>query len=113
MTRNNYIDDKKYAEKFVEEKSEKKKQSPLKLKFELIKKGVSTSDIDEAIRNHYSQERLLLNIRKHINSKISQLKSKKLSETELRNKILMSLQYKGFQRDLIYMVMKENKFEDL
>jgi regulatory protein len=111
LTRKNYIDDKKFAEKFVEEKSEKKKQSPLKLKFELIKRGVSSTDIENALKNHYPEERLLLNARKHVSNKITQLKDKKLTKLELRNKILMSLQYKGFQRDLIFRVMKENQID--
>ena len=53
-----YLDDKKFAEKFAEEKSRLNKWGPAKIKSHLFKKGISNSVAEKSIRKAFENEDL-------------------------------------------------------
>lgn len=71
-----YLDDRKFAEWFIENRFINKGVSPLRLRLELLKKGIDASLIDELLNNSSRDE--AAEIQKVIQKKGSKLDSQKL-----------------------------------
>ncbi len=112
LLQKNYLDDEKFAEKYVEEKSIRKKQSPLKLKMELIKRGINSNEAEKAVKNFYPADVILKNIEKHTTAKFRELDKKNLTEFQKKNKVIHSLLNKGYQKEHIFKVLSDPEFTD-
>ena len=71
-----YVDDRKFAEWFIENRFVNKGVSPIRLRQELIKKGIDKALIDELLENSSRDE--ATEIRKTIQKKMKKLDSKKM-----------------------------------
>jgi regulatory protein len=96
-----YIDDQKYAEKYVE--YNKCRKSRKKIQYELMKKGVQRDLIDLALSNCEDFDEIAL-VRAALFKKWK--KNEKPDEKEL-NKLFASLSRQGFSSHDIWKVLKE------
>ena len=90
-----YVDDKKFAEFWVENRNVRKGVSQKKLKLELMKKGISSEIIDEAVSGRDEKEEI---------RKMIEKKRNKYSEPE---KLMAYLCRQGFSYDLVREMVSE------
>lgn len=101
LQKKNYLDDKKFALTFAEEKMKSKQWSERKLRAELMKKGIASSIISEVLETKTSSEDNLSNALAAAKKKLELLKKRKLEGRELRNKLSTFLLSKGFDYETI------------
>lgn len=105
----NLIDDKKYAESFINEKAKFKKWGINKIKIELLKKGIDKNIIDEQIRDLYSEEIDFENAIKLAERKMKAITNKPIEKQ--RQSLINYLQNKGYKWEIIMKVLQELKFK--
>ena len=96
-----YLDDKKFASVFAEEKLRTKYWGDKKLKSELIKKGIDAGTITEVLNQHITSENKLQSAELLAVKKLDQLKHRKFDLQTLRKKIAAYLMTKGYDYDVI------------
>ena len=106
LEQNNYLDDRKFAFLFAEEKIERNKQSMNKVKSDLFKRGISKTIISEVTEKYQNNDIILKNIKSLTDKKISFMKQKYSDENILRNKLFEYLFRKGFEIEEIKLVIK-------
>jgi len=102
-----YLDDKKFASIFVEEKLRSKHWGDKKLKSELIKKGIDAGTISEVLNQHITSENKLQSAELLAVKKLDQLKHRKYDLLTLRKKLAGFLTTKGYDYDIIKEVSNE------
>ena len=107
MYAKNYLNDEQFTEKYLVERAERKKESPLKIKSNLVKKGIRSEIIENVYRKFYSDDLILDNVRILIEKKIKELSRKDITTEVKKRKIIQSLQYKGYSPDKIFSVLNE------
>jgi len=96
-----YIDDKKFASVFVEEKLRSKHWGDKKLKSELIKKGIDAGTITEVLKHHITTENKLQSAELLAVKKLDRLKHRKFDLQTLRKKVAAFLMTKGYDYEII------------
>lgn len=100
MKREGFIDDILFAKAFAEEKLTKKKVGLIKVKAELMKKGVDRKIIDAALSDADSSM-MESNAVLLIEKKIKFLKGKESDEKKIKQKLFSFLYSKGFDSEII------------
>jgi regulatory protein len=100
LKKNGYLNDSDFIRAFVAEKSKTKNWSSKKIKGELIKRGLTSKIIDEAL-NDQPREADIENAMKLAKKKYEVLLKRNLERKDLRNKLSAYLFSKGFEYDLI------------
>ena len=108
LEKKNYINDKIYANSYINLQINTTYHGPLKIKKEMLKKGISNEIIDEVI-TQYNQEIQREKIEKIINKKIKSNHNK--SNVVLIRKIKNDLQIEGFDYNLINSITSNIKIE--
>ncbi|NLT49638.1 MAG: regulatory protein RecX [Ignavibacteria bacterium] len=98
----NYINDEIFAEKFLESKIRQSKTGQLKIKSQLIKKGIELKIIERLFRTILKEEDFEITAINLAQKKIKMLKSKPLQEKVKMHKIYNFLLGKGFSMELSY-----------
>ncbi len=111
-----YIDDHKFAEYFVKNRIEKKKEGIVKINSELRKKGISNDIIVKIINNYTDDPIHFKNAFQLAQKKYQSLKKKNLEFQKLKGRLFNFLKSKGFGTDIILKVLdsileNENKDE--
>lgn len=101
-----YLSDKDFAFRYAEEALNKKK-GLMKIKGELISKGINREIIDEVMLSLNDEESFLENAKILANRKISSLKHKSLEKNQLRQKLYSHLNSKGYNHTIIRQVVDE------
>ena len=101
LIESNYLDDKEFANAFVEEKLRAKKWSKRRLKSELIKKGIKPELISEVLNSRVSISDNFENALSIAKKKYESLKKRNLELIELRNKLSTFLLSRGFEYDTV------------
>lgn len=101
-----YLSDRDFAFRYAEEALSKKK-GLIKIKGELISKGISREIIDEVMLSLEDEESLIENARTLANRKISSLKHKSLEKNQLKQKLYSHLNGKGYSSDIIRQVVDD------
>jgi len=101
LIESNYLDDKEFANAFVEEKLKAKKWSKRRLKSELIKKGIKPDLISEALNSKVSGSDNFDNAFAVAKKKYESLKKRDLEPKEIRNKLSTFLLSRGFEYDTV------------
>lgn len=96
-----YLNDKKFASIFVEEKLRSKHWGDKKLKSELIKKGIDAGIISEVLNHHITSENKLQSAELLAVKKLDRLKHRKFDLQTLRKKVVAFLMTKGYDYDII------------
>ena len=109
LEKKNYINDKIYANSYINLQINTTYHGPLKIKKEMLKKGISNEIIDEVI-TQYNQEIKREKIEKIINKKIKSNHNK--SNVVLIRKIKNDLQIEGFDYNLINSITSNIKIEN-
>lgn len=91
-----FIDDKKFASHFIEEKLKRKKWGMNKIKSALYTKGVSSKIIDELLKEFDNTENNLESITETAAKKINQLRKRNVDEKKLYQKVITFLLSRGF-----------------
>ena len=98
----NYINDEIYTEKFLESKLRESKTGQLKIKSQLIKKGIERKIIERVFRNLLKEEDFEITAINLARKKMKILESKPLQEKVKMHKIYNFLLGKGFSMELSY-----------
>lgn len=98
----NYINDEIYTEKFLESKLRESKTGQLKIKSQLIKKGIERKIIERVFRNLLKKEDFEITAINLARKKMKILESKPLQEKVKMHKIYNFLLGKGFSMELSY-----------
>lgn len=97
----NYLNDKEFANAFVEEKIKTKKWSERRLKAELIKKGIKPDIISEVLGQKVSTTDNFDNALIVAKKKYEPLKRRNLEPKELKNKLSTFLLSRGFDYETV------------
>lgn len=90
-----YVDDKRFAHKFVSDKTKQKAISQKALKFELEQKGVTAAVVEEVLSDfELDEEEIALRMAKKKFGKY------KLSDPQMERKVIQFLMHKGFTYEL-------------
>jgi regulatory protein len=108
LTKNNYLDDKEFANTFAEEKLKTKKWSERRLKSELIKKGIKPDIIAEILNYKISPQESFENALNVAKKKYESLKRRNLEPNEIKNKLSTFLLSRGFEYDTIKEVLTKS-----
>jgi len=96
LVSDNYLDDRKFALLFAEEKLYKQRNSLNKVKADLIKRGISKAICEDIISKYQDDEIILNNIKFLAEKKYIFLKQKYSDSDVIKNKVLEYLFRKGF-----------------
>ncbi len=101
-----YLNDRDFAFRFAEEALRKKK-GLMKIKGDLISKGIRREIIDEVIANLEDNESLTINAKVLAEKKLSSLKRKDVEYIKLKQKLYAYLNSKGYNSQIIREVIEE------
>ncbi len=101
------LNDKTFAQNFAELKFRVNKIGPVKLRAELIRKGVKHEIVDEVVNKFYIEKDFTSVALVLAKKKLSQIENLNLSEEKIKNRIFGFLKNRGFTNDLIYRVFRE------
>lgn len=100
LKRDGFVDDLLFANAFVEEKLTKKKLGLIKVKAELMKKGVDRKIIDMSL-SHVDNSIMEANAELLIEKKIKFLKEKESDAKKIKQKLFSFLYSRGFDSEII------------
>jgi regulatory protein len=103
----NYLNDKEFANAFVEEKLKAKKWSERRLKSELIKKGIKPDVISEVLGEKVSSSDNFDNAFTAAKKKYISLKQRNLEPKEIKNKLSAFLLSRGFNYETVKEVFEK------
>ncbi|WP_101961825.1 recombination regulator RecX [Lactococcus cremoris] len=95
LTENNLINDKSYAENFIEGKISMGSSGPYQIKQKLLTKGISNDVLSEALNEIYREEKQI-DVAYKLASKLSRTYGTRLTLKQLKDKIIQNLMNKGF-----------------
>lgn len=95
LTENNLINDKVYAENFIQGKISMANSGPYQIKQKLILKGIDKRIIEQVLDDIYTEE-IQIDIAYKIAEKQTRTHSQRLTLKQLKQKIIQSLTSKGF-----------------
>ena len=95
------INDKEFAGLYIDERLRKKKIGIVKIRAELMKKGINRQIIDELLNGFENNDEMRENIFLITQKKINQLKSRNLDNKQIKQKLFSFLMNKGYDFDLI------------
>jgi len=102
---NNFLNDEKFADAFVEERS-RKNVGINKLKSELMKRGVDRK-ISESLLNNLDRNSSFESAFELAGKKYTQLKDRGFDNSKIRNKLYAFLLSRGFESDFILKIINE------
>jgi regulatory protein len=102
---NNFLNDEKFADAFVEERS-RKNVGINKLKSELMKRGVDRK-ISESLLNNLDRNSSFESAFELACKKFTQLKDRGFDNSKIRNKLYAFLLSRGFESDFILKIINE------
>jgi regulatory protein len=100
------LDEKKFAEEYFDFQI-KKKKGPIKIKSELMNKGIDRKIIDEIINEYNYDSRIEETLFQLIEKKIKLLEGKNLTKEKINQKLYFFLIQKGYSIDLIKKSLKK------
>ena len=100
-----YINDHKFAESFVKNRIEKRKEGIVKINSELRKKGISSEIISDVINNFTDDPIHFQNALQLTQKKYQSLKNKDLDFQKLKGRLFNFLKGKGYTTDIILKVI--------
>lgn len=95
------INDKEFAGLYIDERLRKKKIGIVKIRAELMKKGINRQIIDELLNGFETNDEMKENILLIAEKKLNQLKSRNLDNKQIKQKLFSFLISKGYDFDLI------------
>lgn len=113
LVKENFINDQRFAEVFAGSKFRLKKWGILKIKSELLLKGIDKGTIEIAISSEIDQDEYEDVLNGLALKKMEELeKEERLGTLELKSKVFRYLMSKGYESDLITDVLKKLNFQD-
>lgn len=100
-----YLDDHKFAESFVRNRVERRKEGIIKINSELRKRGINNEIISEVIGNSSSDPIHFNNALELAEKKYLTLKNKNLEYQKLKGRLFNFLKGKGYTPDIIFKVI--------
>jgi len=101
-----YIDDKIFAEKYCEEKFKNNKTGLIKLKAELIQKGVDTKIAGLVLAKYENGSSILENALILARKKLESIQYSKAEEHKKKEKLFRFLTSKGYSREIIIKTLR-------
>jgi regulatory protein len=103
----NFINDHHFAELFIQEKIRLKKWSRIKLKKELMLRGIRNDIIEDCLEKFFSNDLEKEKALELAKRKFEQIKSRSNDRREIQQKLQMFLLSKGYEYELISDVVKK------
>jgi len=112
----NYLNDKEFAKMFAEEKIKLKLWGEQKLRSELIKRGIKSEIISDALRDIISDEAQVNNALILATKKYDTLRNRNLDKKVIKQKLITFLNSRGYNFDVIKeicdeLIKEENQFD--
>ena len=112
LKQSKYLDDREFAEKFIEEKIHKKKLGLDKIKSQLILRGISGEIIKEFLPVHQSSEILTENALNLAAKKFQSLLKRKVEPKKIKQRLYSYLGSKGYTYDEILDVFRRLNLDE-
>jgi len=97
----NLINDKEFAKQYVDERLRRKKVGIIKIRSELLKKGINREIIDELLNGFEINDEMKENVFFIAEKKFNRLKLRKLDNKQIKQKLFSFLVNRGYDYDLI------------
>ena len=110
LTKNNLINDKAYAENFIEGKISMGSAGPYQIKQKLITKGIDPLIIDQALSNIYDEEKQI-DVAYKLAEKTNRTSGHRLTLKQLKDKIIQNLMNKGFTYSISSIALESLELE--
>ena len=110
LTKNNLINDKAYAENFIEGKISMGSAGPYQIKQKLITKGIDPLIIDQALSNIYDEEKQI-DVAYKLAEKTNRTYGQRLTLKQLKDKIIQNLMNKGFTYSISSIALESLELE--
>ena len=110
LTKNNLINDKAYAENFIEGKISMGSAGPYQIKQKLITKGINPLIIDQALSNIYDEEKQI-DVAYKLAEKTNRTYGQRLTLKQLKDKIIQNLMNKGFTYSISSIALESLELE--
>lgn len=101
LIQNGYLNDIQFTHSFIQNRIERKHEGLIKIKSELLKRGVSSEIIASAIEDYSGDTIHSDNAKILLEKKYISLKNKNLEYVKLKSRLYNYLRSKGFTNDLI------------
>lgn len=108
----NYLDDKKFAEKYSEEKLKNNKTGIIKIKAELIQRGVDKGIIEIVLAKYENSDTVLKNALLIAQKKMSSIQYSKATDQKKKEKLFRFLISKGYSTEIIKNTLKKLHFDE-
>jgi regulatory protein len=106
LLQNNYLNDEKFAEQFIKDKTALKKMGSTKIKIELLKRGIPKEIISEKLKI-VSNDESFDNCLQLAQKKINLLRSRSKEIKNEKNKVYSFLLSKGYESETIASVLNK------
>jgi regulatory protein len=105
----NYLNDERFANEYFEYSVRRKKIGPIKISYEMKKKGISREIMDKVVSGG-DEDTFFKNASAVAEKKMNALKIKNTETEKIRQKLFAHLQQKGYETDTIYRVLNNMNF---
>jgi regulatory protein len=110
LSENNLVNDKAYAENYIEGKISMGSAGPYQIKQKLITKGIDTKTISEALAIIYNEEKQI-DVAYKLAEKINRTHGQRLTLKQLNDKIIQNLMNKGFTYSISSIALESLELE--
>ena len=111
LNKSGFINDEQFAADYLRSRLAKK-NGPLKIKAELIKKGVGREAIDSAFDGEYDEKNAVETGREIAQKKYSILKNRGIEIKKIKQKLFVYLSGKGYPPNIVNQIMNNMEFND-
>ncbi len=108
----NYLDDKKFAEKYTDEKLKNNKSGLVKIKAELFKKGIEKRIVDEVLSKFLNSNLIIENALQIAMYKMKSTLYSKAEPKKKKEKLFRFLVSKGYSSEIIIKTLRKLHFEE-
>lgn len=98
----NLINDKLFAQEYTKLKYFEKNIGLLKIKHDLLKRGIKREYIEDVIQNYSDEAVSIKNIELLLSKKLKLMRTEKLSEIQIKQRLHRFLAGKGYRNELIF-----------
>jgi regulatory protein len=111
LVERNYLDDRKFAEKYSEEKLKNNKTGVIKIRAELIQRGVDKGIIENVLAKYENSDTVLKNALLIAQKKLSSVQYSKTTDQKKKEKLFRFLISKGYSAEIIKNTLKKLHFD--
>ena len=103
LVENNFIDETRYSEAYANDKFRFNKWGKIKIQYELKKRNISSSNINNAL-NKIDEKEYITTLKELLQKKSAELKN--IDKFQKKQKLLRFVLNKGYEPEIVYKIIK-------